>query len=442
MNRTAHDSNITSCYVCTFMPYASHNTGLRPGNITKRQQECLYELSTYPGYNRTNRTTFNSWSKRNYSERFWVPPNNTRGPCGPMRDLLPLPQDPIKLPEVISLVSMKPGSLGRCVYNNGTVKVGMVPWHLCNVTLTFCDYNLTVRSNYSACMKNANRIRGSCGLLLIKRTFDIRNQTKGRQDQAGCSPIVPGGRGSRVLADWYFLCGHTAYASLPPNWGGLGVLVPLVPPVFFMNRTVPTPHPARRKLPWEFRIWGGGAKFGQSLFPWLGVGEVRDHIEINRYALLRLLNTTYKFSNASAAEMSAIRTMVLQNRLVLDLLTASSGGVCKMVGDTCCTFIPDSTSDGQDISTALHDLTELQLTSGPWWHLLLKLLTPILIVLCLFCLFTTCALPCVMSMIAKATTQAFIRYQLVQQAEDDPSPCGSSFGVHFPIWTLRFSRRG
>uniref|UniRef100_A0A3P9HZ08 ERVV2 protein n=1 Tax=Oryzias latipes TaxID=8090 RepID=A0A3P9HZ08_ORYLA len=113
-------------------------------------------------------------------------------------------------------------------------------------------------------------------------------------------------------------------------------------------------------VPWEFRIWGGGAKFGQSLLPWIGVGEIRDHIEINRYTLLRLLNTTYKFSNASAAEMSAIRTMVLQNRLVLDLLTASSGGVCKMVGDTCCTFIPDGTSDGQDISTALHDLAELQ----------------------------------------------------------------------------------
>uniref|UniRef100_A0A8C8DE31 Uncharacterized protein n=1 Tax=Oryzias sinensis TaxID=183150 RepID=A0A8C8DE31_9TELE len=82
--------------------------------------------------------------------------------------------------------------------------------------------------------------------------------------------------------------------------------------------------------------------------------KIRDHIEINRYALLRLLNTTYKFSNASAAEMSDIRTMVLQNRLVFDLLTASSGGVCKMVRDTCCTFIPDGTSDGQDISTALH----------------------------------------------------------------------------------------
>uniref|UniRef100_A0A3P9KF76 Uncharacterized protein n=1 Tax=Oryzias latipes TaxID=8090 RepID=A0A3P9KF76_ORYLA len=86
----------------------------------------------------------------------------------------------------------------------------------------------------------------------------------------------------------------------------------------------------------------GVLQFGQPLFPWIRVAEVRDHIEINRYTLLRLLNTTSKFSNASAAEMTAIRTMVLQNRLVLHLLTASSGGVCKMIGDTCCTSIPDT----------------------------------------------------------------------------------------------------
>uniref|UniRef100_A0A3P9LH59 ERVV2 protein n=1 Tax=Oryzias latipes TaxID=8090 RepID=A0A3P9LH59_ORYLA len=117
---------------------------------------------------------------------------------------------------------------------------------------------------------------------------------------------------------------------------------------------------------------GGRSKVRTITPSWIGVAEVRDHIESNRYALLRLLNTTYKFSNASAAEMSAIRTMVLQNRLVLDLLTASSGGVCKMVGDTCCTFIPDGTIDGQDISTALHNLTGLQAyVKSQWWILII-----------------------------------------------------------------------
>ncbi|XP_006810342.2 tripartite motif-containing protein 16-like protein [Neolamprologus brichardi] len=52
--------------------------------------------------------------------------------------------------------------------------------------------------------------------------------------------------------------------------------------------------------------------------------------------------------------------MVLQNRLTLDLITASQGGVCKLIGETCCTFIPDGYTTGGDISEALQNLTALQ----------------------------------------------------------------------------------
>uniref|UniRef100_A0A3B3HLR8 Uncharacterized protein n=1 Tax=Oryzias latipes TaxID=8090 RepID=A0A3B3HLR8_ORYLA len=55
-------------------------------------------------------------------------------------------------------------------------------------------------------------------------------------------------------------------------------------------------------------------------------------------------------------EMSSMRLMVLQNRLVLDLLVAQEGGVCKMLNDTCCTFIPDNTNEGHSITEALHQL--------------------------------------------------------------------------------------
>lgn len=66
------------------------------------------------------------------------------------------------------------------------------------------------------------------------------------------------------------------------------------------------------------------------------------------------------------------------------LLTASQGGVCKLIGETCCTFIPDEYSTGSDIYEDLQNLTVLQrhvadhtpwastqdwlawLTSGPW----------------------------------------------------------------------------
>uniref|UniRef100_A0A3P9JE44 Uncharacterized protein n=1 Tax=Oryzias latipes TaxID=8090 RepID=A0A3P9JE44_ORYLA len=64
--------------------------------------------------------------------------------------------------------------------------------------------------------------------------------------------------------------------------------------------------------------------------------------------------------------MSAIRTMVLQNRLVLDLLTASSGGVCKMVGDTCCTFIPDVRCSGLPLASLCTSWSWQLLRFGSW----------------------------------------------------------------------------
>lgn len=50
----------------------------------------------------------------------------------------------------------------------------------------------------------------------------------------------------------------------------------------------------------------------------------------------------------------------MQNREVLDLLTASQGGVCKIIGQTCCTYIPDESGDGGTITMALQNLTALQ----------------------------------------------------------------------------------
>uniref|UniRef100_A0A3B4H6E1 ERVV2 protein n=1 Tax=Pundamilia nyererei TaxID=303518 RepID=A0A3B4H6E1_9CICH len=72
---------------------------------------------------------------------------------------------------------------------------------------------------------------------------------------------------------------------------------------------------------------------------------------LNRYALLRHINWTQTLGTALAEEQRAIRTMVLQNRLTLDLITASHGGVCKLIGETCCMFIPDRYTN----ETSCHD---------------------------------------------------------------------------------------
>lgn len=163
-------------------------------------------------------------------------------------------------------------------------------------------------------------------------------------------------KGTRVLSDWYFLCGHKAYLSLPEGWGGLCALV-----------------------------------------------KLSDHVEINRYALLRHTSLTKVLGTALAEEQKTICTIVLQNRLTLDLITASQSGVYKLIDETCCTFIPEGYSTGGNIHEALKNLTVLQryvadhtpgastqdglawLTSGPWWHMLLKILNPVFVVLLSVC---------------------------------------------------------
>uniref|UniRef100_A0A3B5PUF2 Uncharacterized protein n=1 Tax=Xiphophorus maculatus TaxID=8083 RepID=A0A3B5PUF2_XIPMA len=80
------------------------------------------------------------------------------------------------------------------------------------------------------------------------------------------------------------------------------------------------------------------------LFPWVGIGEIRDHVEINRYGLLRLINSTYQLANGTMEELTELRNMVMQNRVVLDFLTAPHGGVCvskRLV----CTVCPCSLED-------------------------------------------------------------------------------------------------
>ena len=44
--------------------------------------------------------------------------------------------------------------------------------------------------------------------------------------------------------------------------------------------------------------------------------------------------------------------MAWQNRMALDMLLAEKGGVCKMFGDACCTFILNNTAPDGSITKA------------------------------------------------------------------------------------------
>ena len=49
------------------------------------------------------------------------------------------------------------------------------------------------------------------------------------------------------------------------------------------------------------------------------------------------------------AEMAALRTMTMQNRIALDMILAAEGGTCAVIGKECCTYIPDNSEKIQDV---------------------------------------------------------------------------------------------
>uniref|UniRef100_A0A8C1VCN4 ERVV2 protein n=1 Tax=Cyprinus carpio TaxID=7962 RepID=A0A8C1VCN4_CYPCA len=57
--------------------------------------------------------------------------------------------------------------------------------------------------------------------------------------------------------------------------------------------------------------------------------------------LMAIANSTENALTMVNDEMKQLRDAVIQNRLVLDMLTSESGGICKMLGTSCCFHIPD-----------------------------------------------------------------------------------------------------
>ena len=175
-----------------------------------------------------------------------------------------------------------------------------------------------------------------------------------------------------MLSDWYWLCGASVYSALPADWTGVCALVALYDPTFVipgqstfehLKQHVPRVQrsiAADNPVPETHRIWPGGEKVMQGLFPWIGVGEVYKEIKSTRYTLLQFGNSSILTDGSIRTELTALRLVVIQNRMVLDQLTAAQGGVCALVGEICCTYIPDNDADGQAVQQGIDNRTVLR----------------------------------------------------------------------------------
>uniref|UniRef100_A0A8C1ZZI2 ERVV2 protein n=1 Tax=Cyprinus carpio TaxID=7962 RepID=A0A8C1ZZI2_CYPCA len=77
----------------------------------------------------------------------------------------------------------------------------------------------------------------------------------------------------------------------------------------------------------------------------LGTAVALNKINGLAWQVLSLENDTAHALGLITEELKKMREAVVQNRLVLDLLTSQQGGVCKMLGVSCCFYIPDNSDN-------------------------------------------------------------------------------------------------
>ena len=193
--------------------------------------------------------------------------------------------------------------------------MGRVDEALCDITYIWCPRS-------TQCNNNCRFIKPN----------GLDNKTR-------CAAIAPHDYGTQTIVG-YWLCGQTAYTALPRHWSGLCARTSLTDHtiVISANNVTKNNHQKRYAIlndpdwgtdvPEEHKLWSSGMKVALSLL----------RVETLNYRLNSFVNSSIPTTTALADEIYALRLMVLQNRMVLDLLVASKGGVCAMVGERCCRY--------------------------------------------------------------------------------------------------------
>lgn len=224
------------------------------------------------------------------------------------------------------------------------------------------------------------------------------------------SNTAPCGWGYTCPQSMVWTCGHKSYMYLPPGWSGCCHLSYLLSSVQVF-KTFASHHATQTDLQRQRR----GQRISDfkgilgTIFPSYGAANVAHRLNEVTFELENLTALVDGIVQTVSPELSALRAMALQNRMALDLVMAEKGGVCQLIGEHCCTWIPDGTNN----LTSLHShLVALQkrmqdqtdtgvgfnlwkwLTGGSWFSVAVKVLTPILLVLALLFLFVVCCIPC------------------------------------------------
>ncbi|XP_060756697.1 uncharacterized protein LOC132867707 [Neoarius graeffei] len=398
-NWTAKQHTNESCYVCHLMPVSSASVSLAPrsqngsfGALQQLARSCL-TLVCLGGYTVNQTHTHSEFSNHSQVKGLHNCHKNT---SNNLTDCLKSIRTMRKfwIPEMFRPQGFSAQVPPKFVFpvcverqGNTNFSLGLLSRQHCGTILD--EYNSS--STYEAYLQNA-----TC--------------TSSRN----CSVIAPDIVGTDPLGDdWYWVCGTRVYLSLPFMWNGRCGLTQFKSKIMIVLPSGKSPgRPRTRRSvsddsfpPPEHQLESKWNKFWQSLVPQYGLTQVWNQLEVTHYRLATFVNATNAAIEGIRVELTALRLMTTQNRMALDIFLAKEGGVCAMVDDSCCTFVPanddpslgDITRQLEKMRQVAHDLKMDEQASSTWgwgWlHVLfgglapyISMIIPVLVIGLLVCI--------------------------------------------------------
>uniref|UniRef100_A0AAY5L3L8 Envelope protein n=1 Tax=Esox lucius TaxID=8010 RepID=A0AAY5L3L8_ESOLU len=231
----------------------------------------------------------------------------------------------------------------------------------------------------------------------------------------------------------YIVCGGKAYSCIPRDASGVCYMAYLVPLIRRadhreMAALYQSQFRHKRTLTRTQRIFS-------VLIPGYGTYTSQEEIMALSKVLERNMNLTTDTIAAIGTELSETRTVALQNRMALDMILASQGGVCKVVGSECCTYISDASQKVinlvQETNKGIEELhtvhgwdpfSGLSSMVGPWGMTIYKLLTTALAAIAFL---FVCGI--FLSCLIKVCVSKFATQVMVQQHVNEDSDVSEMF---------------
>ncbi len=99
----------------------------------------------------------------------------------------------------------------------------------------------------------------------------------------------------------------------------------------------------------------------ESILPWITTNKNTEWINYIYYNQQQFINYADNALLTLGEQVHATSAVAWQNRQALDWLLAAKRGVCALVGEYCCTYIPDYTGSSGAFTKAMNKLRALRI---------------------------------------------------------------------------------